>query len=173
VRLTALRVTVFDGADIVCEHERQRGRKGQYSTMPEHVPAQHRDVDGLWSRRWFVDRARSFGTATVTVIEQILDRQTIEAQGYLDCQNILDGLGKRNRGRLEATYQELLNQRGYATYTTLKRLIAAIDSDSKRPRPLTPAASTRKRVSTVTFKDTVPDVYVRDASHYARREEGK
>ena len=92
---------------------------------------------------------------------------------YLDCQNILDGLGKRNRGRLEATCQELLNQRGYATYTTLKRLMAAIDSDSKRPRPVTPAASTRKRVSTVTFKETVPDVYVRDASHYARGEEGK
>ena len=173
VRLTSLRVTVFDGVDIVCEHARQRGRKGQYSTIPEHVPKQHRDVDGLWSRRWFVDRARSFGPATVTVIEQILDRQKIEAQGYLDCQNILDGLGKRNRGRLEATCQELLNQRGYATYTTLKRLMAAIDSDSKRPRPVTPAASTRKRISTVTFKETVPDVYVRDASHYARGEEGK
>lgn len=173
VRLTSMRVTVFDGQEILCEHERQRGRKGQYSTLPEHVPAQHRDVDRLWSRRWFVDRARSFGPATVTVIEQILDRQKVEAQGYLDCQNILDGLGKRNRGRLEATCQELINQRGYATYTTLKRTMAAIDSDSKRPRLLTPAASTRKRVSTVTFQDTAPDVYVRDASHYARDEEGK
>lgn len=52
-------------------------------------------------------------------------------------------------------------------------MMAAIDSDSNRPRPLTPAASTRKRVSTVTFQDTIPDVYVRDASHYARDEEGK
>ena len=38
-------------------------------------------------------RARSVGPATVTVIEQILDSQVIEAQGYLSCQNILDGLG--------------------------------------------------------------------------------
>lgn len=173
VRLTSSRVTVFDGQTILCEHARLRGRKGQYSTLPDHVPAQHRDVDGLWSRRWFVDRARSFGPATVAVIEQILDRHTIEAQGYLDCQNILDGLGKRNRGRLEATCQELINQRAHATYTTLKRTMAAIDSDSKRPRPLVPAASTRKRVSTVTFRDTAPDVYVRDASHYARDEEAK
>ena len=170
VRLTSPRVTVFDGAEIVCGHARQRGRKGQYSTLPEHVPEQHRDVDGLWSRRWFVDRARSFGPATVMVIEQILDRQRVEAQGYLDCQNILDGLGKRNRGRLEATCQELINQHGHATYTTLKRMMAAIDSDSKRPGPVIPAASTRKPVI---FRDTVPDVYVRDASHYARDEEGK
>lgn len=173
VRLTSSRVTIFDGQDIVCEHTRKQGRKGQYSTFPEHVPAQHRDIDGLWSRRWFVDRARSFGpaTVTVTVIDQVLDRQAIEAQGYLECQNILEGLGKRNRGRLEATCQTLINQHGYATYSTLKRMMAAIDSDSKIPRSVIPAASTQKPVSTVAFRDTHLDVYVRDASHYARDEE--
>jgi len=75
VRLTSSRVTVFDGHEIVCEHPRLRGRKGRYSTLPEHVPPQHRNIDGLWSRCWFTDRARSFGPATVQVIEQILDRQ--------------------------------------------------------------------------------------------------
>jgi transposase len=170
VRLTSSRVTVFDAADIVCEHPRLSGRKGQYSTQPEHVPAQHRDVDGLWSRRWFLDRARSYGPATVTVIEAILDRHAIEAQGYLDCRNILDGLGKRNRGRLEAACQELLNRRGHPTYTTLKRVMAAIDSDTKRPGPVTPAASTRKPTPSAAASH---DVHVRDASHYARGGEGR
>ena len=77
VRLTSTRMTVFDGHEVVCEHRRLTGRKGQYSTLPEHVPAQHQGVDGLWSRRWFTDRARSFGPATVQVIEQILDRHQI------------------------------------------------------------------------------------------------
>ena len=172
VRLTASRVTVFDGQESICEHPRLTGRKGQYSTLPEHVPPQHRNIDGLWSRGWFTDRARSFGPATVTVIEQILDGQSIEAQGYLACQNILDGLGKNNRDRLEAACQDLLNHRTHPTYSTLKRLMAAIDSDAKKPKPVTPAASTRKRSSTVVFRDTGPDVYVRDASHYARGEEG-
>jgi hypothetical protein len=168
VRLTSSRVTVFDGHEIVCEHRRLTGRKGQYSTLPEHVPAQHQGIDGLWSRRWFTDRARSFGPATVQVIEQILDRHQIEAQGYLDCQNILNGLGKSNRERLEAACQELLNLGGQATYTTLKRLMAAINSDAKKPRSITPAASTRKRSSQrgVTSSELGPDVYVRDASHY-------
>jgi hypothetical protein len=173
-RLTSSKVTVFDGHDIVCEHRRLTGRKGQYSTLGEHVPAQHQGVDGLWSRRWFTDRARSFGPATVQVIEQILDRHQIEAQGYLDCQNILSGLGKTNRERLEAACQELLNRGGQPTYTTLKRLMAAINSDTKKPRPITPAASTRKRSNTNGNGATGvtgpaghgPDVYVRDASHY-------
>jgi hypothetical protein len=178
VRLTSSTVTVFEGHDIVCEHRRLTGRKGQYSTLAEHVPPQHQGIDGLWSRRWFTDRARSFGPATVTVIEQILDRHAIEAQGYLDCQNILSGLGKSNRERLEAACQELLNHRGQATYTTLKRLMAAINSDAKKPRKITPAASTRKRSNTTNgsgagseaggggVSELGPDVYVRDASHY-------
>jgi transposase len=167
VRLTSSKVTVFDGHDIICEHPRLVGRKGQYSTLPEHVPPQHRNIDGLWSRRWFTDRARSFGPATVQIIEQILDRQRIEAQGYLDCQNILNGLGKRNRERLEAACQELLNRRGQATYTTLKRIMAGIDSDQKKPRPVAPAASTRKRSGGKVAFSPSSDVFVRDASHYA------
>ena len=163
VRLTSSKVTVFDGTEIVCEHPRLAGRKGQYSTLPEHVPPQHRNIDGLWSRRWFTDRARSFGPATVAVIEQILDRHQIEAQGYLDCQNILAGLGKQNRERLEAACQELINRGGQATYTTLKRIIAGINSDADKPRPKIPAASTRKRGGAAVIG---PDVFVRDISHY-------
>lgn len=168
VRLTSSKVSVFDGHEIVCEHRRLVGRKGQYSTLPQHVPPQHRNIDGLWSRRWFTDRARSFGPATAAVIEQILDRHVIEAQGYLDCQNILNGLGKRNRQRLEAACQELVNRSGHPTYTTLKRIMAAIDSDAKKPQPVIPAASTAKRGG-----ETVggPDVFVRDVSHYATGEE--
>lgn len=174
VRLTSTRVTIFDGHDLVCEHRRLTGRKGQYSTLAEHVPPQHQGIDGLWSRRWFTDRARSFGPATVQVIEQILDRHAIEAQGYLDCQNILSGLGRANRERLEAACQELLNNHGQASYTTLKRLMAAINSDANKARKITPAPSTRKRSSTTGVGGTGgtggvelgPDVYVRDASHY-------
>ena len=105
------------------------------------------------------------------MIEQILDSQVIEAQGYLSCQNTLDGLGKNNRERLEAACLELVNRHAHPTYSTLKRLMAAIDSEAKKPRPMVPAASTRKRGSTVVFHDTMPDVYVRDASHYARGED--
>lgn len=99
----------------------------------------------------------------MTVIEQILDRHMIEAQGYLDCQNILSGLGKRNRQRLEAACQELVNRDGHATYSTLKRIMAAIDSDAKRARPNAAAASSTRRGD---GKAVGPDVFVRDTSHY-------
>lgn len=163
VRLTSGRVSVFDGEVIVAEHTRKTGRKGQYSTLGEHVPPQHEHLDELYSRDWFVRRATAFGPATVDVIEQILDRHQIEAQGYLDCQNILGTLGKKNTTRLEAACQELLNRGAYPTYTTLKRIMGGITSDSQAPARPRPAPSTRKPPS----DGNVSDVFVRDPSHYA------
>jgi hypothetical protein len=89
----------------------------------------------------------------------------------------LSGLGKANRERLEAACQELLNRSGQATYTTLKRLMAAINSDANKPRKIIPAPSTRKRNGSTNNNTSSgsgsgrvsqwgPDVYVRDASHY-------
>lgn len=166
VRLTDVKVTVFNGDSVVCEHSRKVGRKGQYSTMIEHGPKQHQDVAGLWSRQWFVDRARSVGPATVAVIEMIIDRSAIEAQSYLDCQNILMGLGKRNKQRLEAACQQIINQRGYPTYTTLKRLMAPLTSDSQRTQPPVPVAPNTKKTPAVPASSERMDVFVRGADYY-------
>ncbi|HQZ84180.1 MAG TPA: IS21 family transposase, partial [Actinomycetota bacterium] len=166
VRLTATRVTIFDGQQVVAEHPRKNGRKGQYATDPAHVPAQHRHVAGLWSRRWFTDRAGAFGPATVAVIEAILDRHPIEAQGYLDCQNILETLGKKNKQKLEAACQQLLNMGAHPTYSTLKRLTAGITSDQQKPPPIIPAASNRKNTADPTTE--APGVFVRGADYYAQ-----
>ncbi|MFP5368877.1 MAG: IS21 family transposase, partial [Actinomycetes bacterium] len=112
-------------------HVRRQGRKGQYSTDVAHAPTRHRGIDGPWSKQWFTDRARGFGPATETVIAGIIDRHTVEAQGYLDCQNILESLGKRNKARLEAACQVLIDTgQGPGTYSTIKWIMANIDSVS-------------------------------------------
>jgi len=165
VRLTSTAVTIFDGHQIIAEHTRLTGRKGQYATDPGHVPPQHRGVQGLWSRRWFLDRAATFGPATVHVIEQVLDRRKIEAQGYLDCHNILESLGKKNHARLEAACQALLNMRGYPTYSTLKRLMAGINSDAAKPTQSCPAATTAKPETAARATDPA-GVSVRGADYY-------
>lgn len=139
-RLTDTTVTVFAGEKVVCEHWRKYGRKGQYSTLDEHVPLAHQNLANLWSRTWFLDRAQSFGPATSEVITRLLDRHRIEAQGYLGCQNILDSLGKKGKARLEAACQQVLNTQAVPSYTTLKRLMATIGSD--QDAPLVPRAAT-------------------------------
>jgi transposase len=166
VRLTGTRVTIFEGESVVCEHPRKVGRKGQYSTVPGHAPKQHQDVAGLWSRDWFLNRARSFGPATTAVIEMVLNRPQIEAQAYLPCQNILNGLGSKNTQRLEAACQELLNVNGVPTYSTLKRIMATITGDKQRSQPMIPAASNTK--STPADQE-LPGALVRGAGYYQDR----
>ena len=164
-RLTARRVTIFDGETTVAEHGRKTGRKGQYSTLPAHVPPEHSHVNELYSRDWFLRRAAAFGPATVEVIEQVLDRHEIEAQGYLDCQNILSTLGKKNKARLEAACQEVVNRGAYPTYTTIKRVMGGITSDSHAPRRPHPAPTAKS--PSPPRKVVGPEVFVRDPSHYA------
>ena len=162
-RLTSSTITLFDGERVVAEHPRKHGRKGQYSTDPKHVPRAHQDVSGLYSRSWFLNRANSIGPATSQVIEQLLNRYDIEAQSYLDCQNILGNLG-RNRAKLEAASQQLVNMRGDASYSTLKRLMASITSDERKAAPKRTAASTSK--ATTAPVTPTGGVLVRDADHY-------
>lgn len=97
----------------------------------------------------------------------MLERRVIEAQGYLECQNILETLGKRNSARLEAASQALLNMRAVPNYSTLKRLMVPIDSDGKAPTPPIPAASTAKPSQTPQEPDQ--DVLVRGADYYKDR----
>ena len=106
------------------------------------------------------------------MIAQILDRHVIEAQGYLDCQNILETLGKRSRQRLEAACQVLLNQNSAGSYSVLKRVMATIDSDGKAPRPVVPAAATRKPPPPAGARDDGA-IQVRSADHYARGRSGE
>lgn len=166
VRLSTAAVTIFDGDQLICEHRRKYGRKGQYSTVVTHGPERHQMIDGLWSKQWFLDRARGFGPATVEVIGAIIERHKIQAQGYLDCQNILETLGKRNKKRLEAACQILLNQQGLGSYSTLKRIMATINSEADQQKPSTPAARTRKPITGP--QPAGGGVQVRAADHYTR-----
>ncbi|MDQ0277766.1 hypothetical protein QO003_002069 [Arthrobacter silviterrae] len=164
-RLTDTSVTLFSGEEIVCEHPRKYGRKGQYSTLGEHVPPAHQNIANLWSRTWFLDRAQAYGPATSEVITKVLDRHAIEAQGYLDCQNILDGLGKKGKARLEAACRQVLNTAAIPTYTTLKRVLATITSDQQAP-PVPRSAGNTVKPERSEMPQLAEHVFVRGSDYY-------
>lgn len=162
VRITARTVSIFDGQSKVCEHPRKTGRRGQYSTVLSHAPKHHQQVQGLWSREWFLNRARNFGPATVQVITQILDRSKVEAQAFLACRNILSELGGK-KASLEEACQEMLNINGYPTYTSLKRVMATLAAAKAQPTAAAPAAQNVKNLQEI---QNLSGVFVRDAEHY-------
>lgn len=164
VRITSMTVSIFDGQAKVCEHPRKLGRRGQYSTELSHAPKHHQQVQGLWSREWFLNRARNFGPATVEVITLVLDRSKIEAQAFLACRNILTELGSKKTS-LEEACQEMLKINGYPTYTSLKRVMATLAA-AKDQSPVAPAAKNIKNLDEI---QNLSGVFVRDADHYKGR----
>ena len=167
VRITATKVTIFDGQTKVCEHPRKHGRRGQYSTELAHAPQHHQQVQGLWTREWFLNNARAYGPATVEVITQILDRSKIEAQAFLSCRNILTELGRKKKATLEEACQEMLKINGYPTYSSLKRVMATLaEAKNQQANTNGPAAQNTKDLGPTR---NLPGVFVRDAEHYKGR----
>lgn len=132
---------------MVAEHPRLGGRRGQHSTLEAHVPPQHRDVSGLWSREWFIANAQSFGPATVDVITAVLDRAVVEAQAFVECRNIVKGLGVKHRSLLEPACEYLLERGGYSSYSGLKRIIATMAQEEKQRGPAVPVPEAAKDLS--------------------------
>ncbi|NAZ17274.1 IS21 family transposase [Glutamicibacter soli] len=165
VRLTQTRVTVIDGSAVVAEHARLEGRRGQHSTLQVHIPVQHKDVSGLWSRDWFIAHAQSFGPATVEVIVAVLDRAAVEAQAFVECRNIVKGLGAKHRSLLEPACKYLLDRGGYSSYSGLKRIIAAMAQEEKSPaRTAVPVPEAVKDLSAESART---QQFVRAPGHYS------
>lgn len=117
VRLGAATVAVLDGGEVVAEHRRLRGRRGQYSTDPAHMPPAHLEAQSPWTRAWLERRAGEVGPETKGLVAAVLDAHPVEAQGYVPCANILS-LPRRGRAaELEATCARVNELGGAATHT--------------------------------------------------------
>jgi len=168
VRLTSTRVTIFDGHDLVCEHPRRMGRKGQYTRAARACAAPapgHRRtvVTALVHRPGTLVRARDGvgDRADPRPPRHSRPRATWTVRTSWPAWARPTGNDSRPPAMNCSTTTPL------ASYTTLKRLMAAINSDAKKPRKITPAPSTRKRTTISGAGSGLgPDVYVRDASHY-------
>jgi transposase len=120
VRLSAGTVEILHKGQRVASWPRQGGR-GQFSTLPEHMPSAHRlYLDWPPSRliRW----GHSVGPRTGELIEAILATKPHPEQGYRRCMGIL-GLGKRYEAeRLEAAAGRALLSRAYS-YRSLRSIL--------------------------------------------------
>lgn len=110
VRLSAGAVVIMHGGEAVARHPRLRGRKGQYHTVVDHMPDNHRNQLSPWSRERFTSWAEKVGPETRRAIERLQESRAVVEQSFVACRNIL-GLAKtyspalleRACGRMNAT----------------------------------------------------------------------
>ena len=139
VRITGSIIEIFYNQNRIASHRRLYGRKGQYSTVTEHMPKDHQEYlewNGDRFRKW----AERIGTNTYKVIDGILLSKRVEQQSYRACMGLLKLAEKYSPARLEAACQTALSYMGTPSYKSISSLLATA-KDSSTPET-TPTSNT-------------------------------
>jgi transposase len=123
IRLTWSMIEVFVSGDRIASHVRKYGYPGQYSTLPEHMPEDHRKYT-QWNAERFLSWARSIGGNTVTVVKAILDSRKIEQQGYRAVMALLNLSKKYSAPRLEAACKRALSYTLSPSFKSIRTILA-------------------------------------------------
>ena len=131
IRFTTNRIDIMCGGEIVASHDRLHGKKGQYSTKPEHMPPAHAAYDAKWTPERYQRWADSIGPHTKTIIDHVLSSKVIVEQAFVPCMNIL-GLARNGRRELLEQACESIAAKGQPpTYSLVKNTMEAIKAKQK------------------------------------------
>ncbi len=149
VRVTATAIEIFYNQTRISSHRKLYGRKGQYSTITEHMPEEHPqnlEWNGDRFRRW----AGQIGPCTSEVINAILTSQRVEQQSYRACMGLLKMSEKYAPEQLEAACKKALNYTASPSYKSIKNILVAglenpklTDNQDSNPSSTNPHAITR------------------------------
>jgi transposase len=157
VRITSRVIEIFFDSNRICSHPRLGGRLGQYSTVEDHMPLEHRQYkawDGDRFRAW----AAKIGPGATEVVRHLLGLHKVEQQGYKSCLSLLKLADKYSADRLESACARALS----LTASPTSKGIAAIlrnGLDRLPDESPTPSASGQEYS------------FTRGAEYYRRRSE--
>lgn len=131
VRVTGTIIEVFYNQNRIASHRRLYGRKGQYSTVTEHMPKEHQhylEWNGDRFRKW----AEGIGENTAKVIDSILRSKRVEQQSYRACMGLLKMVDKHSPAKLEEACKTALSYTQSPSYKSVSNILAASkDSESE------------------------------------------
>ena len=114
----------------VGQHKRDRTPNG-YSTIPEHMPGNHRAY-AEWSPRRFQRWARSIGGEVAQVIENVIKGRKHPEQAFKVCMGILSMAGKYGDARLNRACRQA-NQFGTCSFKRIESMIKLGLEEEKHP----------------------------------------
>lgn len=128
VRITETTIEIFFNHSRIASHRRLYGRSGQYSTVTEHMPADHQkylEWNGDRFRKW----ADSIGINTSKVVDAILTSGRVEQQSYRSCMGLLKLAEKYSPAKLEAVCTKALTFSSRPSYKSIKNLLVSMKDD--------------------------------------------
>jgi len=113
-------VEIFHKNKRIAFHKRDR-KPGGYTTIPDHMPSQHRFVSD-WSPDRFIHWARNTGEHVEYVVTHILESRTHPEQAYKVCMGILSLARKYDRQRLDKACKRAISFELY-TYKGIRNIL--------------------------------------------------
>lgn len=140
LRTTDTIVEIYiDGQERIASHKRLHGRQGQYSTVTEHMPADHQKYLE-WNGERFRSWAKGIGESTFKTIDSILTSAKIEQQSYRSCMGLLKLADRYGKNRLENACAKALEFTAVPSYKAVKNILVSLPrNDSERDEPAKPA----------------------------------
>lgn len=122
VRKTRNVIEVFYNNMRICSHPRLYGRPGQYSTVENHMPEDHKKYT-QWNAARFISWGESIGPHTAITVKSILSSRKVEQQGYKSCMALLKLGDKHSLPRLEAACAKALSYTPNPGYKNIKTIL--------------------------------------------------
>jgi len=155
VRITRNTVEVFFKNHRICSHLRLYGISNQYSTIPEHMPENHRQYV-QWDSKRFTEWAEKIGPNTAVTIRAILTSRKVEQQAYRSCMGLLKLADKYSVTRLEAACKKALS---YTPNPSLKSVRTILSTGQDKETLEQPAKAA---------DDSAKHGFTRGADYYGR-----
>ncbi len=115
VRTTATGIEVVYGSKRVAAHARSYDPVKRYVTLPEHMPASHRQNNLEWPPSRFIAWGKSIGPGTEQFITQLLERRRHPEQAFKSCMGVFRLGDLYSRERLERACSMALRQRAFSS----------------------------------------------------------
>ena len=127
IRVTDKVIEIFYNHNRLASHRRLFGRKGQYSTILEHMPPDHQKYLE-WNADRFRKWAEDIGPSTLKSVDAILTSNRIEQQTYKSCMGLLRLAERYSAKRLEAACDKALSFTASPSFKSIKNILV---TDSK------------------------------------------
>lgn len=134
IRASERMIEVFHHGKSVAVHPRSF-QQGRYSTLPEHLPPNHRFMNELNAEQ-FIQWAKSIGPQTTQLIAAVLKSRTYPEQSYRTCLGILGLSNKYAHALIEQACQSALEARAFS-YRAVKQELTFLQQQEFQSVPET------------------------------------
>ena len=138
VRVTDSTVEIFYQQGRIASHKRLKGRRGQYSTMPDHMPEKHQ-LYQEWNGDRFRQWARKIGIGTYKVVVSILSSKAVEEQTFLTCRSLLKLSDTYSPEKLEEACCKACQFSQQPSYKSVRNILTAMSEREARASGTVPA----------------------------------